>query len=54
MKPLWMLTKRRMNLKTKVDGEEGKAKLSDLITSYQLRAHFGQGNTGCCRGSARP
>lgn len=29
-----------LNLKTKVDGEEGKAKLSDLITSYQLRAHL--------------
>jgi hypothetical protein len=28
-----------LNLKTKVDGEEGKAKLSDLIASYQLRAH---------------
>lgn len=28
-----------LNLKTKVDGEEGKAKLSDLIASYQLKAH---------------
>jgi len=29
-----------LHLKTKVDGQEGKAKLQDLITSYQLRAHL--------------
>lgn len=27
-------------LKTKVDGQEGKATLKDLITSYQLRSHL--------------
>lgn len=30
----------QLSLKTKVDGQEGKAKLADLITSYQLRAHL--------------
>lgn len=29
-----------LSLKTKVDGTEGKAKLSDLLTSYQLRGHL--------------
>jgi hypothetical protein len=29
-----------LNLKTKVDGQEGKAKLNDLLTSYQLRSHL--------------
>jgi hypothetical protein len=30
----------QLNLKTKVDGTEGKAKLTDLLTSYQLRGHL--------------
>lgn len=30
----------QLNLKTKVDGQEGKAKLTDLLTSYQLRGHL--------------
>lgn len=29
-----------LSLKTKVDGQEGKAKLQDLLTSYQLRSHL--------------
>jgi hypothetical protein len=31
-------------IKTKVDGQEGKAKLQDLKTSYQLRAHLDNQN----------
>lgn len=27
-------------VKTKIDGEEGRAKLQDLVTSYQLRGHL--------------
>lgn len=30
----------QLSLKTKVDGQEGKAKLADLLTSYQLRSHL--------------
>jgi hypothetical protein len=29
-----------LSIRTKVDGQEGKAKLTDLLTSYQLRSHL--------------
>lgn len=31
-------------IKTKIDGEEGKAKLKDLVVSYQLRGHLDKQN----------
>lgn len=31
-------------VKTKIDGEEGKAKLKDLVVSYQLRGHLDKQN----------
>lgn len=29
-----------LSIRTKVDGQEGRAKLNDLLTSYQLRSHL--------------